>query len=101
MTVIDQLISLFGTLEKQFNEGKIPEVQVKLFLTAGNKYYKVISSNLKGEQRSVFMFVDKNNGGVYKPASWKAPAKGVRYTLQQLVENPTICDKFGSFLYSR
>jgi len=31
--------------------------------------------------QSVDAFVDKNTGDVYKPASWNAPAKGVRYNL--------------------
>ena len=33
---------------------------------------------------SVHSFVDKNNGNVYKPASWKAPhTKHVRFTFQK------------------
>ena len=36
---------------------------------------------------------------VYKPASYKAPAKGVRYLITQLADNPHICDPYGSFLY--
>ena len=43
------------------------------------------------------MFVDKNTGEVYKPASYKAPAKGVRYLITQLADNPHICDPYGSF----
>ena len=49
--------------------------------------------------RSCWMFVDKNTGEVYKPASYKAPAKGVRYLITQLADNPHICDPYGSFLY--
>ena len=48
---------------------------------------------------SCWMFVDKNTGEVYKPASYKAPAKGVRYLITQLADNPHICDPYGSFLY--
>ena len=32
-------------------------------------------------QGSVTAFIDKNTGEVYKPASWKAPAKNVRFDL--------------------
>ncbi len=33
-------------------------------------------------QRSAHAFVDKKTGEVYKSASWKSPAKGVRYDLR-------------------
>ena len=48
----------------------------------------------------LIMFVDKKNSGeCYKPASWKSPAKGVRYLITQLADNPETCDPYGSFLY--
>ena len=51
--------------------------------------------------RSCWMFVDKNDGACYKPASYKAPAKGIRFWIDQLVDQPEICDPYGSFLYVR
>jgi hypothetical protein len=39
----------------------------------GQRYVKVVR---KGE--SVYAFIDKENGDVLKPASWKAPAKHAR-----------------------
>ena len=69
----------------------------------GRKYIKVWQYLVGGEGRirgrSCFMFVDKNSGECYKPASYKAPAKGVRYLITQLADNPHICDPYGSFLY--
>ena len=78
-------------------------VYTQLEYEVGRKYIKVWSylSN-SGERlygRSCFMFDDKNTGEVYKPASHKAPAKGVRYLITQLADNPHICDPYGSFLY--
>ena len=78
-------------------------VYTQLEIEEGRKYIKVWSylSN-SGERlygRSCFMFVDKNSGECYKPASYKAPAKGVRYLITQLADNPHICDPYGSFLY--
>ena len=78
-------------------------VYTQLEYEVGRKYIKVWSylSN-SGERlygRSCFMFVDKNSGECYKPASHKAPAKGVRYLITQLADNPHICDPYGSFLY--
>ena len=43
--------------------------------TTGKKYFKVI------DESSVESFVEKTTGDVYKPASWKAPAKNARYNL--------------------
>ena len=49
----------------------------------GRKYikvwnYRVVNGN-RENTRSCFMFVDKNDGAVYKPASYKAPAKVIRF----------------------
>ena len=46
----------------------------------GRKYHKIIM--VANGSRSVHAFVDKKTGEVYKSASWKAPAKGVRYDLR-------------------
>jgi hypothetical protein len=63
------------------------------------KYYKVIMVN---NQRSVHGFIDKNNGDLYKAASWKAPAKGVRYNLVDDIEKlKIIADWAGGYLYRR
>ena len=55
---------------------------------------------------SVTAFIDKNTGEVYKPASWKAPAKIVRFNLLIIAErnyllNPINCDWAGGHLYLR
>ena len=68
-----------------------------------NDYY-----NRKGGYRagSVTAFIDKNTGEVYKPASWKAPAKHVRYDLRiirhrEFLHNPKNVDWAGGHLYMR
>ena len=43
------------------------------------KYYKIVMSNRN--QKSVHCFIDKETGDVFKSASWKSPAKGVRFNL--------------------
>lgn len=59
----------------------------------GRKYHKIIM-NANGS-KSVHAFVDRKTGGLYKSASWKAPAKGERYNLMNdehrewLLENAT------------
>ena len=69
----------------------------KFFIESGRKYHKIVMD--ANGSKSVHAFVDKNTGEVYKPASYKAPAKHVRYLITQLADNPHICDPYGSFLY--
>ena len=57
-------------------------------------------------QGSVTAFIDKNTGEVYKPASWKAPAKHVRFDLRiikerEFLHNPKNVDWAGGHLYMR
>lgn len=81
----------------------------KAFLTVGRKYYKVMTCDVTskdGEYNSraggrVFMFIDKETGACYKPASLSAPAKGIRFYIDQLADQPEIVDPYGSFLYRR
>ena len=57
-------------------------------------------------QGSVTAFIDKNTGEVYKPASWKSPAKHLRYDLRiirhrEFLHNPKNVDWAGGHLYMR
>ena len=69
---------------------------------SGRKYHKIMMS--ANGSRSVHAFVDKKTGEVYKPASIKSPAKGVRYDLrliehrEWLLEN---ADWAGGYLYRK
>ena len=69
------------------------------------KYIKVFDSKVYDgvlrDGRSVFMFIDKETGAVYKPASFKAPAKGIRFYIESLLDSPEVVDQYGSFLYRR
>ena len=76
----------------------------KLTYKVGRKYIKVMDSNVYADEiqsNGVFMFVDKETGACYKPASWAAPAKGIRFYIESLVETPEVVDPYGSFLYIR
>ena len=76
-----------------------------LTMEVGRKYIKVWQSKcydgVVGEGRSCFMFVDKETGACYKPASYKTPAKGIRFFIESLLETPEVVDQYGSFLYLR
>ena len=73
----------------------------KFYIESGRKYHKIIMETGDGS-RSVHAFVDKKSGDVYKAASFKAPAKGIRFNLcimsdrEWLFEN---CDWAGGYLY--
>ena len=67
----------------------------------GKKYIKVIQDN-----SSVHSFIDRNTGQVYKPASYKSPAKHVRYDLRIIsdrakLHDPKYTDWAGVYLYLR
>ena len=72
-------------------------------LISGRKYHKVMQC-VDGQTESVHAFIDKKTGSVFKPASFKAPAKGVRFNLliiqerEWLLEN---ADCYGSYLYMK
>ena len=86
---------------------------MKFEIREGKKYYKIVEVEFdtfqgRNEYRdtSVHSFVDKNTGDVYKPASWKAPAKHVRFTFQKpedirFLLNPINVDWAGGYLYLR
>ena len=69
-------------------------------IESGRKYHKIVMVN---NQRSAHAFVDKQTGEVYKAASWKAPAKGVRFDLRIINQRESVlekCDWSGGYLYS-
>lgn len=47
---------------------------------SGGKYSRIVQFNGR-DAGSVHAFVDMAKGQVFKPASWKGPAKGARYDL--------------------
>ena len=76
-------------------------LEYKFYIESGRKYHKIVMECEDGS-RSVHAFVDKKTGEVYKPASFKAPAKGVRFNLLS-IESREKCferaDWAGSYLY--
>lgn len=80
----------------------------EFIIDSGRKYHKiimVIDNGLdRSPSRSVHAFVDRKTGELYKSASWKSPAKGVRYDLriieqrEWLLEN---ADWSGQYLYCK
>ena len=89
----------------------------KFDYTVGKKYIKVFNLQYQEandyynreagyRQGSVTAFIDRSTGEVYKPASWRAPAKHVRYDLRlikdrEFLHNPKNTDWSGGHLYLR
>ena len=82
---------------------------LKIEQRPGKRYIKLVCSHYNkrtGERAhsSVWCFIDKESGAVYKPASFKAPAKHVRFNLllisdrEWLMEN---ADWAGGYLYMK
>ena len=89
---------------------------MKFVVKTGKRYYKIVQQEFetwegsrnygKYADGSVHCFVDKETGDVYKPASWKAPAKHVRFTFQNVdhlkfLLNPDNVGWAGGYLYIR
>ena len=71
-------------------------------IESGRKYHKIMMS--ANGSRSVHAFVDKKTGEVYKSASFKAPANGVRYDLRLIEQREWLlqhADWAGSYLYAK
>jgi len=67
----------------------------------GRKYHKIFMT-INGKRDSIHAFIDKKTGEVYKPASIKAPAKGVRFNLLIIEEREFVLENatwHGGYLY--
>ena len=102
-------LMLCDALELDFKTSHPNSEPYKFYIESGRKYHKIImetdgGANRLGPSRSVHAFVDKKTGEVYKPASFKAPAKIVRYNLLR-IESREQCferaDWAGGYLYIR
>ena len=96
------------SVQSQYHQRKIDELKngispIDYVIESGKKYHKVIMID-GGEQRSVHAFVDKKTGEVYKSASWKSPAKGVRFDLRLITDREYLlenADWAGGYLYAK
>ena len=106
-------LMLCDALEDNFksrNKGKVGGYDApvyKFVIESGRKYHKIVMevpNDNRPPSRSVHAFVDRTTGDLYKAASFKAPAKHVRFNLciisdrEWLLEN---ADWAGSYLYMR
>jgi len=96
--VLDWTKELVTRLQEDY-DSKYTSDRYKFEIQTGRKYHKIVS-----EGSGVHAFVNKNTGEVYKPASWKSPARHVRYDLRIINQRETCfanADWAGSYLYLR
>ena len=89
---------------------------MKFVVKTGKRYYKIVQQEFEtwegskyyGQYRdaSVHAFVDKKTGQVFKPASWQAPARHVRFDLRIIREREFLFNYkntgwSGGYLYLR
>ena len=89
---------------------------MKFKVYTGKRYYKIVQQEFETWEKSkyywqyrdgsVHCFVDKETGDVYKPASWSAPAKHIRFSFQNVEDlkfllNPDNVTWTSGYLYIR
>ena len=93
---MDLVDALEANYDRRYPNSSDP---VRFTIQAGRKYWKIIQNH-----GGVHAFIDKKTGEVYKPASWRAPAKHVRYDLR-IINQRQAClanaDWAGGYLYLR
>jgi hypothetical protein len=96
-------LMLCDALELDFKNSHPNSEPYKFFIESGRKYHKIVMET-ESQSRSVHAFVDKKTGSVFKPASFKAPAKHERFNLL-VIESREQClanaDWSGNYLYLR
>ena len=99
--------SIREEINMDYHQSKIDHIMnhgidAEFYSKRGRKYLKIIFKDAGGQQH-VHAFINRNTGEVFKPASWNAPAKGVRYNLlndesrEWLYQN---ADWAGGYLYA-
>jgi len=109
LKVREYTLMLCDALEDNFrsrNRGALagrPAPEYKFTIESGRKYHKIMMTT-DGGSRSVHAFVDMKTGELYKAASFKAPAKNVRFNLLVITDREWLlehADWAGGYLYAR
>lgn len=66
----------------------------------GRRFDRIVITR-NNTTRYVYAFMERSTADLYKPASWSAPAKTVRYSGYNLNKALKDADPYGSFLYLR
>lgn len=102
LKVREHTLTLCDRLEENFKNSHPNSDPYKFYIAEGGRKYHKIVMETESQSRSVHAFVDKKTGEVYKPASFKSPAKHVRYNLLVIISREECyarADWAGSYLY--
>ena len=94
--LLDRIQQLIDAL-LSWHKARYTNFERNYSITEGKKYYKLMEDG-----GGVHAFIDKATGGLYKPASFRAPAKYVRYQLLDDVSFQDCLSKadcHGGYLY--
>ena len=97
--VLDWTEELVTRLQEDYDSNNYTSGNYKFEIQTGRKYHKIYAKN-----QGVHAFVNKTTGEVFKPASYKAPAKHVRYDLRRIKQRRECfanADWAGGYLYLR
>ena len=98
-------LMLCDALEHNFKQSHPNSDPYKFYIESGRKYHKIVMevpNENRAPSRSVHAFIDKKTGEVYKSASWRGPAKHVRFDLRLIKDREWLyehADWAGSYLY--
>ena len=98
-TVYERAHKLAQALQENYDQNGYGDTVFDI--KEGRKYIKI---NHYTPQESVHAFIDRKTGDVFKPASWRGPAKGIRYNLlddSSYAECLNRADWAGGYLYLR
>ena len=103
MATIEERINYWcDTLENKAQIQTYGGLNTYFHFSRGKSYYKIVMTYQDTKQDTVHAFVNQKTGDIYKPASWSAPYKDVRYNLwteyEKLLKE---CDWAGKYLYKR
>ena len=99
----NQLVKI---MQGKANLDKFRYYEAKKYIKVVREEFDTFQGRNKWRDTTVHAFVDKKTGEVYKPASWKAPAKHVRFNFCDkkdllFLTDPRCVGWAGGYLYLR
>ena len=104
LKIVEHCLTLCDKLVEDFDRCHPKSFMQFELDSSGRKYHKIWECGRDGSRSSCHAFIEKKTGEVYKPASYKAPAKIVRYRLLEIASREECfnrADWAGSYLYVR